>query len=118
MAYGQIIRQGLRLAGKVDRKYNINKIFVQKYVPPGYRNRVNKIFDIVGALGGGYGLYNAYQSLNAPDTPGNSAQIPFKKQQFKASKSYQTRRRYTTRTCPRYPIESKPYQKRRRSYSR
>ncbi len=73
------IKQGLRIAGRIDKKYNINKIFVDKYVPPGYRKTVNRIFDIGLTASGGYGIYNAINSLIAEDTPGNRAQIPFKK---------------------------------------
>ncbi len=97
MAYGSAIRQGLRIAGKIDRKYNLNKIFIQKYVPPGYRTRANKLVDIAGTLGGGYGIYNFINSLIAEDSPGNSAQIPFKKSKFTSRKSYKTRGRFTRR---------------------
>ncbi len=117
MAYGSAIRQGLRIAGRIDRKYNINKIFVEKYVPPGYRQTVRRIFDITGTLGGGYGLYNAYQSLIAPDTPGNRAFPPFQPQ-TKTGTPYQTRgrqsRRYNTRCSPRQ--KSRFYGRRSRSY--
>ncbi len=94
MAYGTALKQGLRIAGRIDRKYNINKIFVQKYVPPGYRNKVNKIFDIVGALGGGYGIYQFVQSLYAPDSPGMSG-IPEQRNGLKTSPSNKTRGRFS-----------------------
>ncbi len=45
---GQAIRGGLRFARKVDEKYNINKIFVEKYVPPGYRKYAKTAIDIAG----------------------------------------------------------------------
>ncbi len=111
MAYGTAIRQGLRIAARIDQKYNINKIFVQKYVPPGYRNVVNKIFDIVGTAGGGYGLYSGIQSLIAPDSPGNQIAIPQKKLRisYKTRTSYKTRRR-----LPRCP--SSRYKQNRNSY--
>ncbi len=101
LAYGQIIRQGLRIAGRIDRKYNINKIFVQKYVPPGYRKSVNKVFDVVGALGGGYGLYKTIQSLSAPDTPGNDAIQTILRKRNQTRTPYKTRIRQTGRyrTC-------------------
>ncbi len=94
------VRTGFRIAGKIDKKYNINKLFVDKYVPPGYRKNVNRIFDAVGTLGGGYGIYNAIQSLYAPDSPGNGASIPFKKLS-KTGKSYKTRFRQTRCYCGR-----------------
>ncbi len=96
---GQAIRQGLRIAGKLDKKYNINKIFVDKYVPPGYRKTVNRIFDIVGTAGGAYGIYNAFI---APDTPGNDGTVQYKKRYV--SKTYsqnKTRRRQATCYSPR-----------------
>ncbi len=100
------LRTGIKLAGRIDRKYNINKIFVDKYVPPGYRKLTRQIFDAAGFIGGGYGLYNVIQSLYAPDTPGNSGQTVFqKRQQYTPRKSYQTRRRSTNRygpECPKY----------------
>ncbi len=102
------IRQGLKLAGKIDRKYNLNKIFIQKYVPPGYRKTANKIVDIAGIIGGGYGIYNA---LIAPDSPGNSAQIPFQKQP-QTYKPYQTRGGYTTRSNYRKSTKQPAYHKR------
>ncbi len=114
MAYGTAIRQGLRLAGKIDSKYNINKIFVQKYVPPGYRKRVSQVFDVAGTLGGGYGIYNLIQSLYAPDTPGNDAQIPFQGPRITSRKSYKTRNRYPVcnnsryRSRPRYDYRKRP----------
>ncbi len=64
------ITQGLRIAGRIDRKYNINKIFVEKYVPPGYRRYVRAAFDITGSIPIIIGISNYIQSLNAPDSPG------------------------------------------------
>ncbi len=97
LAYGTAIKRGLTIAGKIDKKYNINKLFIDKYFPPGYRKTAHKIVDITGALGGGYGLYGFAQSLLAPDTPGNSAPIPFQKQLPTTGKSYKTRSRYSKR---------------------
>ncbi len=90
------IRTAITIAGKLDRKYNINKIFVDKYVPPGYRKITRQVFDVAGALGGGLGIYNYIQGLYAPDTPGNDATIPFRKLP-PTSKSYQARGRSTIR---------------------
>ena len=105
MAYGTIIRQGLRLAGKIDRKYNLNKIFIDKYFPPGYRQTAKKYVDIAGALGGGYGIVRFVESLYAPDTPGNdnAFQKIQQRKQFTSRKSYKTRRRPSTRYCRQYP---------------
>ncbi len=98
-----IVRQGLRLAGKIDRKYNINKIFIEKYFPPGYRKPAGRIVDIAGTLGGGYGLYGFLEDLLTPDTAQRRAQIPFKKfYPITSRKSYQTRGRPTERACRRY----------------
>ncbi len=109
MAYGQAIRQGLRIAGRIDRKYNINKIFIDKYFPPGYRATARKIVDIAGVFGGGYGIYNFIQSLNAPASPGNPDAVPFQKQRpkFTSRKSYKTRNR---------PTVCRPYRRRKYSY--
>ncbi len=101
---GQAIRQGLRIAGKIDRKYNINKIFIDKYVPPGYRKTTRQIVDIAGIIGGGYGIYNA---LIAPDSPGNDA-IPFQRNERSKSKTYKS---YKTRF--RQSVRCRPERKRR-----
>ncbi len=93
MALSSTIKKAIGIAGRIDQKYNVNKIFVNKYVPPGYRKYINKIFDIAGTVSGGYGLYSFIESLYAPDTPGNGGTIPFKKTKFKTGKSYQARRR-------------------------
>ncbi len=108
MVSGTAIRQGLRLAGKIDKKYNLNKIFIDKYAPPGYRKTLHKIVDVAGALGGGYGIYRFGQSLLESETPGMGGQIPFKRVRFTSRKSYQTRSRPTERACRRYNEYRKP----------
>ncbi len=98
MVYISAIKRGLALAGRIDQKYNINKIFIQKYVPPGSRKTVNKIVDIAGALSGGYGLYSFINSLIAPDPPGNSGFPEIQqRQRFTSRKSYKTR--YRSAVC-------------------
>ncbi len=95
------IKRGLKLLGRIDNKYNINKIFIDKYAPPGWRPGLYKIVEIAGALGGGYGIYNYVNTLIAPETPGNDVVPPIRpKQRYvpKTGKSYQTRGRYTR--CP------------------
>ncbi len=100
-----IVKRGLYLAGRIDKKYNINKIFIQKYVPPGYRSTANKIVDIAGALSGGYGIYGFINSLIAPDSPGNSGFPEIQqKQRFTSRKSYKTRLR---------PTVCRPYRRRK-----
>ncbi len=101
------VKRALTLAGRIDQKYNINKIFIQKYAPPHYRKTLNKIVDIAGTLAGGYGLYNAINALIAEDSPGIGAQIPFRKKQFTTGKSYKTRSGYTRRRSQRYCIRPK-----------
>ncbi len=87
---GQAIKSGIRIAGRLDRKYNLNKIFIEKYVPPGYRKTANRIVDIAGTIAGGYGLS---QYLNAPETPGNENGVPLQKKKYvtKTYKSNKTR---------------------------
>ncbi len=109
---GQAIRSGLRLAGKIDRKYNINKIFIDKYVPPGSRKLARQIVDIAGIAGGAYGLY---QYLIADDSPGNGASIPFRKLP-QTSKSYKTRGRSAVRF--RRSCKPRSYSGFRKRYSR
>ena len=104
MVSSTAIRQGLRIVGKIDRKYNINKIFVSKYVPPGYRKTANTLIDLAGTVGGGYGLYNFAQTLLAPDTPGNDDALRTiqRKKQY-GTKTYsqnKTRRRQSVCSCP------------------
>ncbi len=116
---GQAVKSGLRLAGKIDKKYNLNKIFIQKYVPPGYRKTANRIVDIAGTLGGGYGLYNFVESLYAPSTPGNPNAFQTKSRQRNATyKSYKTRRRRATSCYPRSTKKQYPDKSYRYSYSR
>ncbi len=74
---------------------------MEKYVPPGYRKTANRLIDIAGTLGGGYGIYNFVQSLYAPESPGMSAPIPFSKLS-PTNKSYKTRRRSTIRSRTKY----------------
>ncbi len=105
MAIVGVLKQGLRIAGRIDRKYNINKIFVEKYVPPHLRSRTRKIIDIAGTLGGSYGLIRFIESLYAPDTPGNYAAPLPRKEYTKTYKSNKTRYRQTSRTrrkCKQY----------------
>ncbi len=91
-------KEALKIAGRIDNKYNINKIFVEKYVPPGYKKLTKQIFDVAGTIGGGYGIVRFIESLYADDSPGSSAPIPFEKQKFtKTDKSYKTRSRYPKR---------------------
>lgn len=101
MVYTTALKRGLRLAGRIDQKYNINKIFIQKYVPPGYRKRANKIVDVAGTLSGGYGIYGFINSLIAPESPGNSGFPEIQqRQRFTSRKSYKTR--YRSAVCGPY----------------
>ncbi len=95
------IKQAVRLAGRIDQKYNLNKIFIQKYVPPGYRKQANKIVDIAGTLGGGYGIVRFIESFYAPDSPGNqSAPLPEKFRARYATRSQNKTRSRRTRCYP------------------
>ncbi len=110
------IKQGLRILGRIDQKYNINKIFINKYVPPGYRKTVGKIFDVTGALGGGLGLYNLYESLTT--SPGSTDYSPIP-QITPSYNKYQKRGRkfkYSSRKY-KYCYPNRKYNT-RRSYSR
>ncbi len=109
MAYGTAIRRGLYIAGKIDKKYNLNKIFIDKYFPPGYRKTAKQLVDIAGVFGGGYGLYNIYNEIT-----GNAIQKPnvkpiqtnrFNKTYSGNKSGYRSRRKY----CP-------PNTNRRRRY--
>ncbi len=96
MALLPAIKRGLQIAGRIDKKYNINKIFIDKYAPPHLRKSLNKIVDIGGTLGGGYGIVRFLESLYAPQSPGNPPDGSFSKRNekfTKTGKSYKTRRR-------------------------
>ncbi len=96
MPYGTAIKRGFQIAGRIDKKYNLNKIFIDKYAPPGWKPGLRKIVDIAGTLGGGYGIYQFIQSLNAPDSPGNGGFPEIQqRQRFTTRKSYKTRYRPT-----------------------
>ncbi len=97
MAAIAAIKRGIYLAGRIDKKYNINKIFIDKYVPPGYRKSLYKIVDIAGTLGGEYGIVRFIESLYAPDSPGNDIGIPTQRNGFKASSQSKARSRQTSR---------------------
>ncbi len=114
MAYGTAIRQGLRIAGRIDRKYNINKIFIDKYAPPGWRPGLRKIVDIAGTLGGGYGIYKYVTSFQDDDGGLEQDGLPTENV-IKTDKSYQTRGRYPRRFSNRYRKCPKDYQYKRRS---
>ncbi len=117
MALIPAVKQALKIVGRIDNKYNLNKIFIQKYVPPGYRKRANKIVEVAGALGGGYGIVRFIETLYAPETPGNGASVPFQKQPT-SRKPYQTRRRQSTRYNPRCPTKPDFSSRSRRSSTR
>ncbi len=117
MGYITAIKKGLYIAGKIDRKYNLNKIFIDKYAPPHWRRPLHKIVDISGSLAGGYGIYNAINSYIAPETPGNDGfsspwSSPQTRKQNQARRGY-PRRKYTRRRKFQYC-----YQSRRRSSTR
>ncbi len=119
MALLPAVKQALKIVGKIDNKYNLNKIFIQKYVPPGYRSRANKIVEIAGALGGGYRIVRFVESLYAPDTPGNGASnFPQKQPRFTSRKPYQTRSGQARRTSSRYRYKCSPSRYNRYSNSR
>ncbi len=104
VAAGQAVKIGLRFVQKVDKKYNLNKIFVDKYVPPGYRKIVNAIYDVAITGGGLYALYEGLTSGTTPDIE-DGFQTPVK-YVSKTSPTYKTRyrqsRRYSGRCKPEY----------------
>ncbi len=55
---------------------------------------------------------------NAPDTPGNGIQKPFKKQRNTTGPAYQTRNRFTTRSRPRSTVCYPPNHDSRRTNPR
>ncbi len=57
MAYGAALKRGFQIAGRIDKKYNINKIFIDKYAPPHWKPGLRRVIDIAGTLSGGYGIY-------------------------------------------------------------
>ncbi len=118
MAYGTAIKRGLQIAGKIDKKYNLNKIFIDKYLPPGYRKTAYKIVDITGALGGGYGIYQFVNSLIQGDNNLNDGIPQTYNGQQKTYPKNKTRYRSTARThfkCPPnfYPNKSYRYSRNR-----
>ncbi len=82
----------MRLTGKIDRKYNINKIFIDKYFPPGYRKTAHKIVDVTGALAGGYGIYGLASSLLDDDDDQDGGPTFF--QPSKTNKFYKKSNRF------------------------
>ncbi len=98
------IKTGFRIAGRIDKKYNLNKIFVDKYVPPGYRKTANRLIDIAGAVGGGYGIYR-YITDDTLVNGGFSKIQP--RNGYAPSKPYKTRsgpaKRYSSRYSSKFP---------------
>ncbi len=98
-----ILRSGLRSAGKYVYQglRQQDRIIDYTYRKTGLYNR-GVVRGIKHGLAGGQIIGGtASLGLNAPDTPGNDAQIPFKKRpQFTSRKSYKTRSRQSTRYCP------------------
>ncbi len=92
---GQAIRQGFRLAGKIDKKYNLNKIFVDKYVPPGYRKTAYRLIDIAGI--GGMVISSAFYLLDEPN-----AKIRPQKLQQETYSQYQKDSRFSRGSGSRY----------------
>ncbi len=70
MAIGAALRTGIRIASKIDKKYNLNKIFIDKYVPPGHRQLARRAFDIAG-IGGMVisGISYYYDNAFSPQKP-------------------------------------------------
>ncbi len=106
------VRTGLTVLGKIDRKYNINKIFIEKYVPPGYRKLVSRIFDIGITSAGIVSLYD-YLSTPSTDTTGGS---PVQQQERNYSQSQKYSGRNFSRSRSRRRDYCKPRNMRRKSY--
>ncbi len=103
---GRYIYQGLRQQDKIiDYTYRKTGLY-NRGVVKGIKHGL-----IAGQIAGGV----QELGLSAPDTPGNGAQIQPQKPKYASRKSYQTRRRFTVRSCPKYPVKQQSYQKRRRS---
>ncbi len=103
------IRTGLQIAQRLDRKYNFNKLFVDRYVPPGYKETVNRIFDVTTALGGGYGIYNLLSGNNQESGNGIS------QAQYDKNNKYQTRNRFSKYHTRRNSFRHTPCKRRRQS---
>ncbi len=116
VAIGAGIRTGFKVLQKIDRKYNINKIFVEKYVPPGYRKTVNRIFDYGLTTAGAISLWE-YLNNDQTFQPGNNAPIQ-PRNGFKTGTPYKTRYRQSTRYGSRNPTRCYPNFQRRRSSPR
>ncbi len=98
-----ILRTGLRELGKqIYRGLRVqDRLIDDTYRKTGLYNR-GVVRGVKHGLAGGQIIGGiASLGLNAPDTPGNGASIPFQKRsKSKTYKSYKARRRFTTRYCP------------------
>ncbi len=92
VAYGAAIRTGLRIAGRIDKKYNINKIFIEKHVPPQWRRPAGLAFDVAGLVGTGIAIYS-YLTENS----NNGILAPQVYEPYATYKQYKTRHRPTRR---------------------
>ncbi len=109
VAVGRGIRTAIQIAGKIDKKYNINKIFIEKYVPPGYRRYARAAFDIAGTAGLVVsGLSYISDRPISDDGGGTDEDGSFSKQTppSKYNKTYRGRsrrtyNRYNNKYCPR-----------------
>ncbi len=109
-----ILRTGLRELGKqIYRGLRVqDRLIDDTYRKTGLYNR-GVIRGVKHGLAGGQIIGGiASLGLNAPDTPGNGGSIPYtKRPKFTPRKSYQARRRFPTRNCPRNENDKYAYRR-------
>ncbi len=113
------ISTAIRILGRIDKKYNVNKIFIEKYVPPGYRKIVGQIYDVglTGAL-----IYNVIDQLTGNNAVPSQINVP-KTDKFSKtySRNQQYNRRYNKYCPPNYGRQRRyvyPSRRKRSTYRR
>ncbi len=95
-----VLKTGYELA-KATGAFASGRDFIQRNVPPGYRDPALRVFKAFEQAAGGAGLYTIYQSLIADDSPGNYAVPPFQRTRYETSASNKARYRRARCRCPR-----------------
>ncbi len=100
IAFRQLVKLGQSTGAFIS-----GRDFIQRNVPPRYRDTTLKVFKSFEQAATGAGLYKVYETLIAEDSPGNPSAV-FQKKQYvnKTRKPYQTRLRragrYSRSRCP------------------
>ncbi len=95
------LRTGLQIAGKIDKKYNINKIFIDKYVPPGYRKVAGFAYDAAGLAGIFIAAASYYYGNGIQKATVGPQTSEFSQERSRPTRRFGYRSRYRQQSCRR-----------------